>query len=83
MEGYSKMTTTDECISIPLTKNQALVLFEWLSNVDESENIKYDHDAEQRIVWKLQAQLEKVLVEPFQDDYVQILEQARNDVMNE
>lgn len=83
MEGFSKMTTTQETITISLTKTQALVLFEWLSNVDDAEDTKYDYDAEQRVVWKLQAQLEKTLVEPFQDKYSDILDSARIEVMNE
>jgi len=77
------MTTTSETVSIELTKSQAIVLFEWLSKHDEADDVKYDYDAEQRIVWRIQAILEKTLTEPFKDNYTQILEQARNEVMTE
>jgi hypothetical protein len=77
------MNTTEETIHISLSKHQALVLFEWLTKQDESDTFKYDHDAEQCIVWKLQAQLERTLVEPFREDYLSKLEQARNKVAAE
>ena len=77
------MNTTDETIQLTLSRPQAVVLFEWLTNQDESDTFKYDHDAEQRVVWKMQAQLETTLVEPFHKDYLSKLEQARNEVAAE
>jgi len=83
LEGFFRMTRTEETIQISLSRSQALALFEWLTKQDDSDTFKYDHEAEQRIVWKLQSQLESTLVEPFCEDYLSILELARVKVAGE
>ena len=80
---FSKMNKNGETIRITLSKSQAIVLFEWLTNCDESDSFEFDHEAEQRVVWKMQAQLETTLTEPFLVDYLSILQQARDEVATE
>jgi hypothetical protein len=65
-------------ITINLTKDQSLVLFEFLSRL----NVQYDSpifedQAEQVALWEVEGQLQKVLVEPFMPDYIEILAKAR------
>lgn len=67
-----------EEISIGLTRDQALVLFDWLArSSDAGEPAAFADQAEQRALWDVEAMLESVLVEPFRDDYREVLEGAR------
>jgi hypothetical protein len=56
----------DEVV-VRLSRDEALVLFEWLSRTDEATNDFGDlveDQAEQRALWNLTSFLEGVLVEP-------------------
>lgn len=71
---------TDE-ISIGLSRDQALVLFEWLARTGAGEQpAAFEDQAEQRVLWDLEAALEAVLSEPFKSDYRELLEAARGRV---
>lgn len=64
-----------------MTKEESLVLFEFLSRFsDKDSKLTIEDQAEERILWNLCCDLEKILVEPFQDNYSEILEQAREKV---
>jgi hypothetical protein len=65
-------------IQLTLTHDQALVLFDWLARVDEHSDLPIEHDAEQRVLWELEAQLERSLVEPLQADYASAVAAARS-----
>lgn len=74
---------TDE-ISIGLSRDQALVLFEWLARTGSADQpAPFVDQAEQRVLWDLEAALEKHLVEPFKSDYRELLEAARGRVCDE
>lgn len=65
-------------LSIELPKNEALVFFEFLTRLNQNILPEiFEDQAEQRVLWNIEAILEKKLVEPFNRDYQQILEQAR------
>ena len=77
------MKQTDE-IAIKLNKDEALVLFEFLSRINDKELKEIFKDqAEQKILWILEGQLEKHLVEPFKPDYKDIIKEARNKIRDE
>lgn len=70
----------DEVV-VRLSHDEALVLFEWLCRTDELTNDFGDlveDQAEQRALWNLNCLLERVLIEPFQPDYQELVEQARS-----
>lgn len=70
-----------EEIPISLSHDQALVLFEWLARTGAGEQpAVFEDQAEQRVLWDLEAALEKRLVEPFKSDYRELLEAARSRV---
>jgi hypothetical protein len=70
-----------EEISLGLSRDQALVLFEWLARTGAGElPAAFEDRAEQRVLWDLEAALEKHLVEPLQVDYRERLEDARSRV---
>ncbi len=68
-------------ISLVLNKDEALILFEFLSRTCETEkfdDILFDDKAEKQVLWNLEGQLQKILVEPFSPDYSEILKAARD-----
>lgn len=68
-------------VSIGLSRDQALVLFEWLARTGSGEQpAAFEDQAEQRVLWDLEAALEKHLAEPFRSDYRDLLEAARSRV---
>ncbi len=64
-------------VSLKLTKSEALVLFELLARIDKAEALEFEHPAEQTVLWGVEAQLEKMLVEPFSPEYKKLLADAR------
>ena len=67
-------------VSFQITEDEALVLFSWLS---ENENIADEGSAEQRVLWSFECALEKALVEPLKDDYRQLVEKAKERILQE
>jgi hypothetical protein len=77
------MSTSSSEIALRLTHSEALVLFEFLSRFSENKRLEILDLAEERVLWDLEAQLEKTLVEPFQGDYIEVLRKARIEVRDE
>ena len=70
----------DTKLMLQLSRAEALVLFEFLARCEEAERFSFDDEAEQSVVWLIQAQLERQLTEPLQPDYKDLLREARNAV---
>ena len=57
------------------------MLFEWLARTGSADQpASFADQAEQRVLWDLEAALEKHLAEPFKSDYRDRLEAARGRV---
>lgn len=69
-----------ERVQIDLTGDEALVLFEWVTRLNKREDVEFEDQAEQRVLWDVEASLEATLVEPFSGDYDQQLAEARKRV---
>lgn len=67
----------DTVVKIELNSDEALVLFEFLSNFSDTDQLKIEDQAEKRVLRNMCCDLEKVLVEPFQENYPELLEAAR------
>lgn len=67
-----------EKISIELSYNEALVLFEFLSNYSNDEKLEIQHKAEERVLWDLLCQLETKLTNPLSSEYHLLLQSARD-----
>lgn len=67
-------------MKLELTQDEALVLFEWLSRLDEQDAFPCKDPAEQQVLWSLHGQLEKVMAEPFRANYRELVAQARSRV---
>jgi hypothetical protein len=70
----------DSKISITLGGSEALVLFDWLSRLNEEENAVFEDRAEQIVLWDLECSLERLLVAPLRADYPEALGKARDEV---
>ena len=71
---------SEGAVLLTLSKAEALVLFEWLASLDESQMPPFAHPSEEKVLWKVEGQLESVLVEPFAPNYRELLTQARRAV---
>ncbi|WP_104107977.1 hypothetical protein [Nocardioides sp. 616] len=63
-------------VALGLTGDEALVLFEWLARFNNGDSA-FEDQAEQRVLWDLEAMLEKVLSAPLRPDYADLLASAR------
>lgn len=67
-------------IVLKLSKQEALVFFEWLAKVEPMGTTVFQHPSEEKMLWKLQCQLESALSEPFAANYADIVDEARSSV---
>jgi hypothetical protein len=74
------MPSADNKIHFELSHDEALVFFEWLSRFNKAGPAKFEDQAEQRVLWDLEGQLESILVEPFESNYGDLLAKARAQV---
>ena len=71
-------------ITINLTKDQALVLFEFVSRINEQPDSNiFEDEAELFALSEVEGQLQKILDEPFRPDYNNIIEKARERIREE
>lgn len=64
-------------ITIHLSHEEALVLFEFFARFDQEDLFCLRNNAEFVAFMKISGQLEKALVEPFQDNYCELLANAQ------
>lgn len=69
-------------VDLQLDQHKALVLFEWLAKFNEKQNGDSLGQAEQQVLFDLESQLESQLTAPFQSNYQELLERAREAVCN-
>lgn len=68
----------EQYVELKLTRDEAVVLFEWLHRFNTKEGGQgFEDQAEQRVLWDIEATLESTLTEPFEPNYRQILDVAR------
>ena len=71
------MSESDE-IEVRLSKNEALVLFEFLSRFSDRRELLIEDQSEERVLWNVCCLLEKTLTEPFRADYDNRIAEARS-----
>ena len=69
---------SDGEVLLKLSKAEALVLLEWLANLDSLRTPPFSHPSEEKVLWKVEGQLESILVEPFAPNYKELLSRARS-----
>ena len=70
-------------IQIELTNDEALILFERLSQLNTTDSLPVTDHAEELVFWKFHGQLEKALVEPFDPKYKDLILEAKARVAKE
>ena len=69
-------------LKIELTADQALVFFEWLMREGtDKDTLAFEHEAEEHVLWAVEAQLEEKLVEPFDPNYRELVSEARRRII--
>ena len=63
-------------MEIKLTTAEAMVLYDLLYRSGGKKEY-FEDIAEQYVLWSIECQLEKKLVEPHKDNYSEVIEQAR------
>ena len=76
----SATKTSDQKVVIELPAAHALVLFEFLSRFSDDNKLEIQDQAEERVLWDICCDLERVLVEPLCPDYADLLQRAREAV---
>ena len=75
---------SDKKVNIELSKEEAIVLFEFLGRFnDKNDSSRFEDQSEQRVLWNIECILEKELSEPFRADYQEIVKNAREAVRDE
>lgn len=65
-------------VPLGLSLDQAIVLFDWLTRTsDAGQPASFVDQAEQRVLWDIEATLESLLTEPLSSGYRTRLEEAR------
>ena len=73
----------NEKVILELSNDEALILFEWIKRFNEQDNQEFEDQAEERVLWNLEALLEKSLTTPFDRDYKALLNEARGRVRDD
>lgn len=74
---------TQEDVVIQLKREEAIVLFEFVSRFTESGTLTIEDQSEARILWNVCCDLEKALPESFLTDWLALLKQAQLAVRDE
>ena len=70
-----------EKVTIELTADEALVLFEWLARSSDADApAPFVYQSEQRVLWNLEALMEKLLTAPFDPRYDELINESRSRV---
>ena len=75
----------DGGVTVRLTSDEALVLFEWLHRTDRTTDFAdiVEDQAEQRVLWNLICVLEREIPELHEPNYHQLLAAARDRLRDE
>ena len=75
----AELLREDVGVTLELSADEALVLFEWLARTsDAGHPMPFADEAERRVLGNVLCLLERVLVEPFSAEYDSLLQAARS-----
>ena len=67
----------DDRVLLELSRDEAIVLFGWVSRLNNAKGVDFEDQAEQRVLWDIEAMLETKLAEVFDPKYDDLLARAR------
>ncbi len=71
-------------VTIELTKDETLVLFEFLVRFNQADHKTiFEDQAERKVLWIIESHLEKILVEPFLPNYTDLIRLSRDKIRDE
>ena len=70
-------------VQVSLTPDEAIVLFEFVRRYSDTGSLTIVDQAEQRALWNLCCVFERGLLAPFEGDYLDLLQQARDRLRDE
>ena len=65
-----------EKLSVELSRDEWLVFWDWLSRFNEEGEYLFKDQAEQRVLWDIEAQMEKKSDNAFAENYTEALKNA-------
>lgn len=74
------MVNSNDKIALTLSRNEALVLYDFLARFEDSDTLSIQDQAESRILWNLCSDLERSLTELLTADYFALLQEARDKI---
>ena len=66
-------------IVLKISKDEALILSDLLYRISENEDI-FPDIAERQALWCIERQLDKILVEPFMPNYIELVKEAKDKI---
>ena len=69
---------SQQSVRLELSPEQALVFHDWLARFNGTAGRQFEDQAEERVLWDIEAMLETALVKPFEKDYEAALSAARS-----
>jgi hypothetical protein len=79
----SEGSNSEGAVRLSFSRSEALVLFELLSRFSNQKSMQIVDQAEERVLWDMPAELERLLVDPLSKDYEGHLQKARAEVRDE
>lgn len=77
----NRLILKDEKMKLKLTKSESLVLYDFLSRLNNNPNQEiFEDSAEEKILWDLECMFERELKSPFKRDYKERVKLARDKV---
>ncbi len=67
-------------VHITLGHSEAIVLFDWLSRFNDDRNTDFEDQAEERVLFDLEASLEKAIAESVDEGFRAAVLEARDEV---
>lgn len=68
-------------VCLTLTKEESIVLLDWLARFNSQDHATlFEDQAEQKILYDLEAVMEKVVDATFASDYIKRLQEARDKI---
>jgi hypothetical protein len=71
---------SEETVTLTLTPDQALVLFEFFARFQDTDRLAFAHVAEYLALTRIAAQIDKAVVAMFDPEYTELLAAARDRV---
>ncbi len=81
VSSQNTKNTSSPKVLVELTHDEALIFFDWLARDEDSQMDTPSHESEQVVLLKIEGQLEQLLIEPFDEDYTERLEAARDRIL--